>query len=131
MLIGEKIERIREFRGIKQETLAATLGISQQSVSKLEKEESIDDEKLKRVADALGVTSEVIKNFDEQKVIYNINNVSNFTSTITDNTFENASIIGALGQQFNPLEKIIELYERLLELEKEKIELIGSQNREK
>lgn len=132
MLIGEKIERIREFRGIKQETLAATLGISQQSVSKLEKEESIDDEKLKRVADALGVTPEVIKNFDEQKVIYNINNVSNITSTITDNTFDqNAAIIGALGQQFNPLEKIVELYERLLEIEKEKMELLRNQNQEK
>lgn len=34
--IGRKIARIRELRGMKQETLAEKLGISQQSVSHLE-----------------------------------------------------------------------------------------------
>lgn len=114
MILGEKIERIREFRGIKQETLAASLGISQQSVSKLEKEDIIDDEKLGRVADALGVTPEVIKNFDEQKAIYNINNHHSYNNTFNDSSM-------AISQQFNPLEKIVELYERLLELEREKV----------
>jgi transcriptional regulator with XRE-family HTH domain len=114
MILGEKIERIREFRGIKQETLAASLGISQQSVSKLEKEDIIDDEKLQRVADALGVTPEVIKNFDEQKIIYNINNHHSYNNTFNDSSM-------AISQQFNPLEKIVELYERLLELEREKV----------
>lgn len=121
MLLGEKIERIREFRGIKQETLASALGISQQSVSKLEKEETIDEEKLKRVADALGVTPEVIKDFDEQKVIYNINN-----HNLYNNTFNDSSM--AVSQQFNPIEKIVELYERLLELEREKVSYLQNKN---
>jgi len=34
--IGRKISRIRELRGMKQETLASELGISQQAVSKIE-----------------------------------------------------------------------------------------------
>ena len=44
--IGRKIARIRELRGMKQETLAEELGISQQSVSSLEKSETLEDEKL-------------------------------------------------------------------------------------
>ena len=44
--IGRKISRIRELRGMKQEALAAELGISQQSVSSLEQSEHIEDEKL-------------------------------------------------------------------------------------
>jgi len=48
--IGKKIARIRELRGMKQETLAEELGISQQSVSNMEQSESLDTEKLERVA---------------------------------------------------------------------------------
>jgi len=43
---------------MKQEALAAELEISQQSVSQLEQSESIDDDKLEKVAKALGVTKE-------------------------------------------------------------------------
>jgi transcriptional regulator with XRE-family HTH domain len=46
MHLGRKISRIRELRGMKQETLAAALGVSQQAISKLEQSEYIDDEKL-------------------------------------------------------------------------------------
>ena len=42
--IGRKIGRIRELRGMKQEALAAELGISQQSISQLEQSERIEDE---------------------------------------------------------------------------------------
>lgn len=48
--IGRKIARIRELRGMKQETLAEELGISQQSVSHLEQSETLEDDKLERVA---------------------------------------------------------------------------------
>jgi hypothetical protein len=50
-----------------------------------------------------------------EKAIYNINN-------IRDNTFEQGST--SIAQQFNPVDKIIELYERLLQSEREKIELL-------
>lgn len=36
MHLGRKVGRMRELLGVKQETLAADLGISQQAVSKLE-----------------------------------------------------------------------------------------------
>lgn len=107
--LGKKIERIRELRGIKQETLAMSLGVTQQAVSKMEQSESIDEEKLERVAEALGVSTDTIRNFNEEAVINNIQNA------FYDNAVQN---------QFSPLDKIVELYERLLQSEREKYELL-------
>ena len=78
--IGRKIERIRELKGIKQETLANALGISQQSVSKIEKSENIDSEKLELVAKVLGVSAENIRDFNED-AIFNLIQNNNDTST--------------------------------------------------
>ncbi len=113
MHIGRKISRIRELRGMKQETLAQELGISQQAVSKLEQSEQVEDEKLEFVAKALGVSAEAIRNFNEEAAIYNIQNNSD--------TASNNSIVN---YQFNPIEKIIELYDALLKSEREKVELM-------
>ena len=63
----------------------------------------------------LGISAEVIKDFDVEKAIYNINN-------IRDNPFEQGST--SIAQQFNPVDKIVELYERLLQSEREKVELL-------
>jgi len=106
--LGRKISRIRELRGMKQDALAAELGISQQAVSKLEQSEEIEDSTLEKVAKALGVTSEGIKHFTEETIFNNINNFH-------DNSIQN---------NFNPIEKIVELYERLLASEREKVEIL-------
>jgi len=105
---------------MKQEALAIELGISQQAVSKLEQSADIEDEVLERVAKALGFPAEAIKNFDEEKVIYNI-----------QNNYDHAS--NNINYSFNPLDKLIEayeenkkLYERLLQAEREKNELLKS-----
>jgi transcriptional regulator with XRE-family HTH domain len=124
--IGRKISRIRELRGMKQEALAAELGISQQAVSKIEQSVEVEDSALEKIATALGVTISIIKSFDEEKAI-NI-----FSNTYNDNS----SILGTYN--FNPLDKLmvaleenkklysekVELLERLLQAEKEKIELL-------
>ena len=107
--IGKKIERIRELRGMKQETLAEGLGITQQAVSKMEQSKNIDDEKLKRVADILGVTADNIKKFNEEVAICNIQN--NNDSATTNNLTYNQ----------NPLDKIVELYERMLKDLRDKV----------
>ncbi len=109
--IGRKISRIRELRGMKQEALAAELGISQQAVSKIEQSAEVENEALERIAKILGVTVEGLKHFTEDSVFNNINNFH-------DNSIQN---------NFNPIEKVIELYERLLQSEREKIELLKSQ----
>ncbi|HMG07762.1 MAG TPA: helix-turn-helix transcriptional regulator, partial [Mucilaginibacter sp.] len=63
--IGRKIGRIRELRNIKQETMAAALGLSQQTVSRMEQSDILEDDVLEKIAKVLGVTPEAIKNFSE------------------------------------------------------------------
>ena len=72
--IGRKIERIRRLRGMTQTDLGDLLGITKQAVSKMEQSEKIEDERIKRVADALGVTEEGLKKFTEETVLYYTNN---------------------------------------------------------
>ncbi|MFP9117711.1 helix-turn-helix domain-containing protein [Flavobacterium sp. RNTU_13] len=112
--IGRKISRIRELRDIKQEALAQALGISQQAVSAIENSETVEDAKLEEIAKALGVTVEGIKNFSEETILNIISN------TFTSN---DSSTINAINIQptFNPVDKIVELYERLLQAEKDKV----------
>ncbi|PRZ28257.1 helix-turn-helix domain-containing protein [Flavobacterium granuli] len=117
--IGRNISRIRELKGIKQEALAIAIGVSQQSVSNIEASENINEEKLLEVAKALGVTAEAIKNFSEEAMI-------NYFNTFNDTDFSNSQ--GAFGHNhqctFNPLDKVVELYERLVQAEKEKVEYL-------
>ena len=120
--------QMRELLGITQETVAEKIGVSQQSVSKSEQNENVDDATLERVAKALGVNSEAIKNLDEEAKVYNI--VTNHGSV------NDGSVIGSHGYQnyqctFNPLDKWAEaieknekLYEALLKSEREKVEML-------
>ena len=107
---GRNVKRIREIMGIKQDTLALDLGLSQQSVSLLEQKETIDLELLDKISKVLKVPVEAIKNFDEAATVNYIANTFNGNSGNYMN--------------FNPLDKVVELYERLLASEREKVELL-------
>ncbi|CAM3788216.1 helix-turn-helix transcriptional regulator [Flavobacterium gelidilacus] len=113
--LGRNISRIRELRGIKQEALAMAIGVSQQTISNIEGSESVDEEKLALIAKELEVTVDAIKNFSEDAVINYFNN--NFY----DNSHSN---VGNTLCTFNPLDKVVELYERLVQAEKEKVEYL-------
>jgi len=113
--LGRNISRIREMKGMKQETLAEILGISQQKMSVIENTEELDDAKLNEIAKALDVPANAIKEYSDEKMLNIIN------STITDSPIYNNFC------NFNPLDKLVEaydenkkLYERLLQAEKEK-----------
>lgn len=110
--IGRNISRIRELKGMKQEALAQAIGSNQQTISIIESNESIDKVKLEQIAKALGVTVEAIENFSEESVF-------NFFNNFYDNSASNGQ--GASGPifTFNPLDKMVELYERLVLAEKE------------
>ena len=113
--IGRKISRIRELRDMKQEALAQAVGTNQQAISAMENSETIDEEKLVEVAKALGVTPEAIKNFSEEAMINYFNN----------NFYDNShSTVGNTLCTFNPLDKVVELYERLVQAEKDKVEYL-------
>ncbi|WP_284651130.1 helix-turn-helix domain-containing protein [Flavobacterium terrisoli] len=112
--IGRNISRIRELREMKQEALAMAIGVSQQTISNIENSETIEEDKLQLIAEALGVSVEAIKNFSDELVI-------NFFNNFSDNSINQ----GPIGQNntcnFNPLDKVVELYERLVEAEKDKV----------
>jgi transcriptional regulator with XRE-family HTH domain len=116
--IGRNVQKVRVHMGIKQEALATDLGISQQEVSKIEKQEEIEEGLLSQIAGVLGVSSEVIREFDVERAIYNINNNYHDAKISEGGT--------AIALQINPIEKIVELYERLLQSEREKIEILKS-----
>ncbi|MHA7129241.1 helix-turn-helix domain-containing protein [Algoriphagus namhaensis] len=107
---GRKVERIRKLRGLSQSDLGERLGgITKQAVSKLEQSENISDEKLQQIADALEVTLEGLKGFNEEKVLYN-------TINFYENSNVNASSINANVENINnPLKETIEVFERQLE----------------
>lgn len=116
---GRNLQRIRVYLGMKQETLDANLGVNQQVISKIEKQEEIEEGFLKRIAEVLGISEEVIKDFDVEKTIFNINHHNYKDANISE-----GATTYAIVQQINPLEKRVELYERLLKSEQDKIEIL-------
>ena len=114
---GRNVKRFREMLGIKQEGLALDLGEdwNQRKISLLEQKEIIEPELLEQVAKLLKVPVEAIKNFDEDAAV-----------NIIANTFNDEAAAYAQNYKcnFNPIDKIVELYEALVKSEKEKIELM-------
>lgn len=115
---GRKVERVRKLRGWTQGVLADKLGVSKQAISKLEQSENIGDEKLAEIAIALGVTFEGLRDFSEDKVLYNTNN-------FYENCGVTATSIAANVEKIeNPLKETIEMFERQLQAtRKELLEL--------
>lgn len=119
--LGRNISRIREMKGMKQETLAELLGISQQKMSVLENTADLDDAKLDDIAKALEVPTQAIKEYSDERMI----------NIISNNTFHESPFYSTTvnyNPTFNPLDKLVEaydenkkLYERLLAAEKEKL----------
>ncbi|MDD3908719.1 MAG: helix-turn-helix transcriptional regulator [Proteiniphilum sp.] len=126
---GHAIKRFRHTLGIKQEALAAEMGLSQALISTYEQRKVLNDDVIERFAKALNVAPELIKELEEDPVTFIVEN----------NTFEEGSIANISNVSEgnnntitnNPIEQIIELnkektalYERMLELEKEKNALL-------
>jgi transcriptional regulator with XRE-family HTH domain len=113
---GRNVKRFREMLGIKQEALAFDLGEdwNQKKISLLEQKEVIEDPLLQKISEVLNIPVEAFQNFDEEQAI-----------NIISNTFHDGSIAHATAENiqctFNPIDKIVELYERML---KEKDEMI-------
>ncbi|WP_407494420.1 helix-turn-helix domain-containing protein [Elizabethkingia anophelis] len=114
---GRNIKRFREMLGIKQDALAYELGEdwNQKKISLLEQKESIEKDILEQVAKILKVPTEAIENFDEEQAVNIISNT--FTSNDT-------STLNAINIQptFNPLDKMVELYERMLKQQQDMID---------
>lgn len=116
---GRNLKRIREILQVKQTTLATLLGEdwNQKKISQLEDKEMIDPKVLEDVAKALNVSPEAIKNFKEDVAIQVIANTFNSNDSSTLNAVNHSCT-------FNPIEKIVELYDALLKEKDEKIALM-------
>jgi hypothetical protein len=110
--------------GIKQQAMAIDLGDdwNQKKVSRLEEKEVIDKELLQQVSKVLNIPMETLENQDAEKAMVNIQN--NYDGAVNNasggvNNGESGAV-----NVFNPYEKIVELYERLLTVEREKNDLL-------
>ncbi|ATL49973.1 transcriptional regulator [Chitinophaga caeni] len=123
---GRNIKRFREMMNMTQEAMAADLGDdwTQKKISLLEGKEKVEPEIIEQVAKVLKVPAEAIKNFDEEAAISVIANTFNANDTATLNAVN-------YGCTFNPLDKVVELYERLLASEREKNDLLQGKQQAK
>ena len=110
---GANVKRWREWRNINQDVLAEKIGVSQATLSGYEKRDKLEPEILEKVAKALDIPVEAITEMNDGTSI-NI-----FSGTWQDNAYASGYVAN-----INPLEKVIELYERLLKSEQEKVAIL-------
>ena len=109
---GRNVKRFREIQGIKQNILADETGYSQQTISRFETQEVLEDDALEKIAKALHVSVDALKKCDDDIAV-----------NIISNTFNEQSVI-AYQYSFSPIDKIITLYERLLEAKQDQVALL-------
>lgn len=115
---GRNVKRFREMLGIKQEVLAFDLDISQQKISQLEQKEIIENDLLQKISEVMKIPVEAFQNFDEEAAI---NIISNTFNNHDHSSPQFASVINN-SPSFHPLDKMVELYERIIQQQKEMIE---------
>ncbi|XZF14453.1 helix-turn-helix domain-containing protein [Chitinophagaceae bacterium MMS25-I14] len=125
---GRNLRKFREWRDMKQETLAFEMGDdwTQKKISTLERKDVIEPALLQQLSQILKMPVEAFDNLNEDPSINIIN------STFSDNAI-GGGIAGDVVNNINPIDKWLEalaenkaLYERLLQAEKEKNELLTS-----
>ncbi|MDX8573517.1 helix-turn-helix transcriptional regulator [Elizabethkingia sp. HX QKY] len=123
---GRNIKRFREMLGIKQEALAFELGDdwNQKKVSLLEQKETVEINILAQVAKILKVPIAAIENFDEEQAVNIISNTASFDNCQQPAFFNNQPT-------FNPIDKMVELYERMLQQQREMIDKLEQLIKEK
>lgn len=97
---GANVRRWREWRNVKQDVLADQIGVSQATLSSYEKKEKLDIEILEKIAKVLDVPVEAITELNDGASI-----------NIVANTFDNYSSAINWQPTFNPIDKMVELYE--------------------
>ena len=110
---GANVKRWREWRNINQDVLAEKIGVSQAALSGYEKRDKLEPEILKKICDALNIPEEAITEMDSDTAI-----------NIISNTFNDHASGVNYYPTFNPIDKIAELYERLLKSEQEKVAIL-------
>lgn len=118
---GFNVRRWREWRNINQDVLAELIGVSQATLSLYEKKSKLEPEVLQKLGKALDIPIEAITEL-EQGTAINI-----FSGTWNDNASNSVNY----NPTFNPIDKVVELYddkialyERMLKEKDEAISLL-------
>ncbi|MEA5043783.1 MAG: helix-turn-helix transcriptional regulator [Petrimonas sp.] len=127
---GKNAKLFRETKGIKQEAIAIELDITQQAVSQLEKRQELDDEAINVYARVVGIDEYFIRNMVDDSLLEG-------STYFYDHSIQNKNV-STQTLTFNPLDKVVELcaekdqlYERIVQLEKEKSTLLENLLKEK
>lgn len=110
---GANIRRWREWRNMKQDVLADHIGVSQSALSGYEKKEKLEPEIVEKIAKALEIPVEAITGLNSESPI-----------NIFSGTWNDSAVAQNFQPTFNPIDKIVELYEKLLTAEQEKVALL-------
>ena len=106
--------------GVKQENLALDLGDGwdQKKISLLEQKDLIEEVLLQKISKVLNIPAEVFQNFEEEQAVNVIANTYSFQD------FKDHAVASGFSYQpsFNPIDKIVELYERMIQQQKEMID---------
>ncbi|MDR2233137.1 MAG: helix-turn-helix transcriptional regulator [Tannerella sp.] len=114
---GHSVKQLRNLLGVKQHILAESLGLSQASFSRIESQEIIEDGLLQKIAMELKIPVDLIKNFSEESAI-----------KVMSNEFkDNSSVNCQYKCTINPIERVVELYERMLKDKDEQIKELKEQ----
>ena len=135
---GCNVRFFRNARNMKQEDFAERIGVKQPAVTRIEKQCIIEEPMLLKCAEVLGISVDILKEFEPNKMFenenytYHIDKVQNSNGTILiskDGTNRNHNY---------PIEKLMELnkkntelYERLILVEKEKNAMLEKMLNEK
>ena len=119
---GRTVKRFRVFFGVKQDILADNIQVSQQTVSRYELQEVLNDDVLNKIAKALHIPVEWIKDFDEEMFVQIISNAYNQQSTESQNS---------MTEKIRIYEEQLTLYKCLLKVEQDNNELLKNILKEK
>ena len=122
--IGEKLRRLRELKGLRQEAVAQELGMTTNGYGKIERgESSITLERLEQIASVLKLSPLDILQFDESTVYHIQNMNSSAPHGIVNNYSMSEQERNLLLEQIRSLNELIASQAKLIEV------LVGKQRR--
>lgn len=120
---GANIRRWREWRGVKQSTLAEKIGIPEPVLSSYEQQPQLDKELVTKIAKELDIPVEAISEMENGATV-NI-----FSGTFSDN--QAVQVSENYQPIFNAIDKFVEVYDKLLKEREDKIAALEAQLKDK
>lgn len=117
-LIGDKIRKVRELKGLRQEEVAERLHITQAAYSKIERGETkVDLERLQQIAELFQVDLVSLLSFDDSN-IFNVENNEGSAGIVYN--FGSENVIQHYEKIIAEKNRIIETLQALLDQQKNK-----------